>query len=140
MWENPQVEDLFARFVTRVVEALDDQVTLWCTVNEPIVYAYSGYMGGESFPLGANSVRRAFNVLRQMLLAHGRADRTIHRLQTGARVGRASRAPVPAREPGQRCGPPPAALLIASPTGACTRRSPAASCCRRWARARASPT
>ena len=86
-WENPKVEDLFARFVTHVVEALGDQVTLWCTVNEPIVYAYSGYMGDESFPPGANSVRRAFNVLRQMLLAHGRAYRTIHRLQTGARVG-----------------------------------------------------
>ena len=87
VWENPKVEELFARFTARVVEALGDQVTLWCTVNEPIVYAYSGYMGGESFPPGANSVRRAFKVLRQMLLAHGRAYRTIHRLQTGARVG-----------------------------------------------------
>jgi beta-glucosidase len=86
-WENPLVEEFFARFAARVVEALGDQVTLWCTVNEPIVYAYSGFMGGESFPPGANSVRRAFSVLRRMLLAHGRAYRTIHRLQTGARVG-----------------------------------------------------
>ncbi len=86
-WENPLVEDLFARFAGCVVEALGDQVTLWCTVNEPIVYAYSGFMGGEAFPPGANSLRRAFTVLRRMLLAHGRAYRTIHRLQTGARVG-----------------------------------------------------
>jgi beta-glucosidase len=43
-------------------------------------------MGGV-FPPGVNSVRRAFNVLRRMLLAHGRAYRTIHRMQGGARVG-----------------------------------------------------
>ena len=135
-WENPQVEALFARFVTRVVEALGDQVTLWCTINEPIVYAYSGYMGGESFPPGANSVRRAFNVLRRMLLAHGRAYRTIHRLQTGPGWGwritcgcfcrKTPAAPRTAGRP--RC-------WIASPTATCTRRSPAAGCCRRWARA-----
>ena len=87
VWENPKVVDFFARFTSRVVEALGDQVTLWCTVNEPIVYAYSGYLGSAAFPPGVNSVRRAFNVLRRMLLAHGRAYRTIHRLQTGARVG-----------------------------------------------------
>lgn len=86
-WENPQVEDYFARFTTRVVEALGDQVTLWCTVNEPIVYAYNGFAGGGLFPPGAGNLRRAFAVLRQMLLAHGRAYRTIHRLQNGARVG-----------------------------------------------------
>lgn len=85
-WENPKVADYFARFVARVVEALGDQVTLWCTINEPIVYAYGGFMGG-SFPPGVSSMRRAFNVLRRMLLAHGRAYRTIHRLQNGARVG-----------------------------------------------------
>ena len=39
-WENPLVEDYFARFTDAVVEALGDQVTLWCTINEPIVYAY----------------------------------------------------------------------------------------------------
>lgn len=86
-WENPKVEDYFARFTTRVVEALGDQVTLWCTVNEPIVYAYNGFAAGGAFPPGASNIRRAFGVLRQMILAHGRAYRTIHRLQNGARVG-----------------------------------------------------
>ncbi len=85
-WENPQVEDAFSRFTERVVAALGDQVNLWCTVNEPIVYAVGGYMGGF-FPPGVNSVHRAVRVLRRMLLAHGRAYRTIHRLQSGARVG-----------------------------------------------------
>lgn len=85
-WENPRVGDFFSRFVGRVVEALGDQVTFWCTINEPIVYAASGYFEG-AFPPGVKSLRRTINVLRNMLLAHGRAYRTIHRLQTGARVG-----------------------------------------------------
>lgn len=85
-WENPLVEDFFSRFTERVVEAFGDQVHLWCTINEPIVYAVSGYFEGV-FPPGVKSLPRTIRVLRRMLLAHGRAYRTIHRLQTGARVG-----------------------------------------------------
>jgi beta-glucosidase len=85
-WENPLVEDYFSRFTARVVEALGDQVTLWCTINEPLVYAVVGYLDGR-FPPGVKNLRRAMNVLRRMLLAHGRAYRTIHRLQNNARAG-----------------------------------------------------
>jgi beta-glucosidase len=85
-WENPRVEDYFVRFVTRVVEALGEIVTLWCTINEPTIYAIEGYLEGY-FPPGVRSLRRTLNVLRRMLLAHGRAYRTIHRLQNNARVG-----------------------------------------------------
>ncbi|OIO89723.1 MAG: hypothetical protein AUK03_14025 [Anaerolineae bacterium CG2_30_64_16] len=85
-WENPLIEDYFSRFVERVVDALGDQVTLWCTINEPIVYAYNGFLEG-SFPPGAKSLPRTIKVLRRMLLAHGRAYRTIHRVQNDARVG-----------------------------------------------------
>jgi beta-glucosidase len=85
-WENPRVIEYFARFVTKVVDALGDQVNFWCTINEPMVYAYSGYLEGY-FPPGARSLRRMLGVLRQMLLAHGRAYRIIHALQNGARVG-----------------------------------------------------
>jgi beta-glucosidase len=85
-WENPAVEGHFIRFVTRVVETLGDRVTLWCTINEPSVYAIEGFLEGY-FPPGARSLHRALGVLRCMVLAHGRAYRTIHRLQNDARVG-----------------------------------------------------
>jgi beta-glucosidase len=85
-WENPLVEDYFSRFTARVVDALGDQVTLWCTINEPIVYAVVGYLDGR-FPPGVKSLHRAMGVLRRMLLAHGRAYRTIHRLQNNACAG-----------------------------------------------------
>jgi len=85
-WENPLIADYFSRFVTRVVDALGDQVSLWCTVNEPLIYAYMGFLDGV-FPPGVKSLRRTVKVLRNMLLAHGRAYRTIHRLQNNVQVG-----------------------------------------------------
>jgi beta-glucosidase len=85
-WENPLIADYFSRFVGQVVDALGDLVTFWCTINEPIVYAYNGFLEGY-FPPGVKNPRRAVNVLRHMLLAHGRAYRTVHRLQNNARVG-----------------------------------------------------
>ncbi len=85
-WENPLIGDYFSRFTERVIDALGDQVNFWCTINEPIVYAYSGFLDGN-FPPGVRQLRRALTVLRNMLLAHGRAYRTIHRIQTDAVVG-----------------------------------------------------
>ena len=107
-WENPLVEDYFSRYTARVVEALGDQVTLWCTINEPLVYAVVGYLDGR-FPPGVKSLRRAMNVLRRMLLAHGRAYRTIHRLQNDARAGLAHHMRV---------------HLPANPASAADRRAP----------------
>lgn len=85
-WENPTIGDYFSRFTTKVVDALGDQVNLWCTINEPIVYAFYGFREGL-FPPGSTSLRRAVAVLRNMLLTHGRAYRTIHRIQNDAVVG-----------------------------------------------------
>ena len=108
-WENPHVGDYFARFVTRVIEALGDRVTFWCTINEPIVYAYSGYMVGN-FPPGVKDPVRAFNVLRRMLLVHGRIYRLIHSLQNNAEVGLAHNMQV---------------MLPANPDSAADRRAAA---------------
>ena len=85
-WENPETVGLFARFTGRVVEALGPYCDLWCTVNEPNVYAYSGYMEGH-FPPGKSDFGMAMHVLRQMLRGHAAAYREIHRLQPQARVG-----------------------------------------------------
>ena len=121
-WENPAVEERFNRFVIRVVEALGDQVTLWCTINEPIIYAYVGFMDG-GFPPGAGNPVRAFRVLRRMLLAHGRAYRTIHRLQNTrawawrTTCGCSSRPILPAPRTAAR-----RTCWIAWPTATSTRR------------------
>ena len=85
-WERKETVDLFARFVERVVEALAPHCHLWCTINEPNVYAYQGYLAGI-WPPGKSSFGTAMTVIRHLLLGHARAYRVIHEIQPHARVG-----------------------------------------------------
>jgi beta-glucosidase len=85
-WCNPDVVEYFRRFVRHTLEQLGDQVTLWCTINEPNIYASLGYLLGEYAP-GEQSLRQYFRVLRHLLQAHAVAYRMIHALDGGAQVG-----------------------------------------------------
>jgi len=85
-WENRAVIGLFERYVTKVVESLGDLCDLWCTINEPNVYAYQSY-GAGIWPPQKRSLRLVFRVLRHMAEAHAAAYHAIHRLQPDAQVG-----------------------------------------------------
>ncbi len=85
-WENAEVVALFEKFVRKTVDALKEYVTLWCTINEPNVYALSGYANG-TFPPGVTDLKRAIGVSANMLRAHAAAYRAIHQIQPEARVG-----------------------------------------------------
>ncbi|HIP96403.1 MAG TPA: glycoside hydrolase family 1 protein [Anaerolineae bacterium] len=85
-WENKETIALFDRFVAQVIEALGDLVSLWCTINEPNVYAYMSWADGV-WPPGKQDIFTAFKVMRHLVRAHVAAYRTIHRLQPDARVG-----------------------------------------------------
>jgi beta-glucosidase len=85
-WLNAEVVGLFERYVTRVVQELGDLVPLWCTVNEPSVLAYNGFVLGV-WPPDKQSIGGAVTVLRHLLQGHSAAYRVIHRLQPGATVG-----------------------------------------------------
>ncbi len=85
-WENPEVVGFFACFVEKVVEALKEYVNLWCTINEPNVYATLGYVLGV-FPPGKQDLQAAQRVLEHMARAHGAAYEVIHRVHPVARVG-----------------------------------------------------
>jgi beta-glucosidase len=87
-WERPGVVPLFERFVEKVVEALREYVELWVPINEPNVYAVSGYVTGE-FPPGRHNLDIAARVAANMLKGHAAAYRAIHRLQPQAMVGAA---------------------------------------------------
>jgi beta-glucosidase len=88
-WETDAVVPLFERFARKVVEALKEYCTLWCTVNEPNGYALNGYIdhGVAAFPPGKNNIRLAFQVLANLLRGHAAAYRAIHEVQREARVG-----------------------------------------------------
>ncbi len=85
-WNSDAAPGLFRRYVEKIVEALRDDVDLWCTVNEPNVYSYCAYLQG-SFPPGERSLSRAFRSLSNLVKAHAAAYHTIHELQPNARVG-----------------------------------------------------
>ncbi|HRQ23271.1 MAG TPA: family 1 glycosylhydrolase [Anaerolineales bacterium] len=85
-WESEDIVPLFEKYVRKVVDALKEYVTLWCTINEPNVYALSGYVAG-AFPPGKKDLKLAMRVQANMLRAHAIAYRAIHELQPEARVG-----------------------------------------------------
>jgi beta-glucosidase len=85
-WENDETPALFAAYVEKVVPALKDYVTLWCTINEPNVYAYFGYVVG-CFPPGKQDISLFFRVLANMVRGHARAFAVIRKAQPVSRIG-----------------------------------------------------
>ena len=84
---TPYAVDLFARFAGRVAEELGDLCDLWCTVNEPNVYAVMGYLAGVFPPGRTRDLRAAVAVQASMARAHAAAYAAIHRARPEARVG-----------------------------------------------------
>lgn len=85
-WETDAIIALFQTFTHKVVDALKDYCSLWCTINEPNVYALEGYIRGN-FPPGKSDIKLGLHVQANMARAHAAAYRTIHALQQEARVG-----------------------------------------------------
>ncbi|NOY98853.1 MAG: glycoside hydrolase family 1 protein [Chloroflexi bacterium] len=87
-WENGETPGKFADFVRKTMEALKEYTTLWVTINEPNVYAYSGYVAG-AFPPGKKDMKTALRVMTNLVRGHAQAYRAIHEVQREARVGMA---------------------------------------------------
>ncbi|MFZ6031637.1 MAG: glycoside hydrolase family 1 protein [Chloroflexota bacterium] len=85
-WENPKSPALFAAFVRKAVEALKEYASLWCTINEPNVYATAAYQLG-TFPPGEKSLHKFLLVTENLLRGHAMAYQIIHEIQAQARVG-----------------------------------------------------
>jgi beta-glucosidase len=85
-WLNEQVIAWFERYVRKVVESLQDLVSLWITINEPNVFAYGAYAEG-SFPPGRSSFPETAKVIANLIRAHAAAYDTIHAIRPDASVG-----------------------------------------------------
>jgi beta-glucosidase len=85
-WEQAGVVALFEKFVRKTVDALKEYCTLWCTINEPNIYALYGYVLGD-FPTKHRGINLASQVIANMLRGHAAAYRAIHEIQREARVG-----------------------------------------------------
>lgn len=90
-WTNEETVRRFARFVRLVVDELGDGIRMWCTINEPMVYATQGYLLGR-FPPGKHSLGQTFHVAENMLRGHAAAYAAIKKAQPGAQIGFAQHA------------------------------------------------
>jgi beta-glucosidase len=74
-------------FVRRVAEELGELVTLWCTLNEPNIYAYQGWLNGE-FPPGRRGDLVGFvRVLANLRSGHEAAYRELRRITPDVPAG-----------------------------------------------------
>lgn len=85
-WETQAVVPLFEKYSRKVVEALKEYCSLWCTINEPNVYSLEGYISAN-FPPGKSDLKLSLLVQSNLARAHAVAYRLIHELQLEARVG-----------------------------------------------------
>lgn len=68
-FENEKNSIYFTRFCEKVFDAFHDKVKLWCTINEPNIYTFQGYMRGV-FPPGYKDIALGAAVLKNLLKAH----------------------------------------------------------------------
>src|SRR5260370_9954927 len=77
----------FLPFVHRVVDELGDLVSLWCTINEPNIYAANGWITGEFPPARLGDLASFYRVLANMRRAHELAYLAIKRRWPDSPVG-----------------------------------------------------
>ena len=85
-WEAPGSVAGFRRYAEAVADAVSPYVSLWVTLNEPIVFLLGGYLDGR-IPPGRSSFGAAGKALEHMLRAHGEAASAIEERRPGSRVG-----------------------------------------------------
>ncbi len=86
-WAASGAHEAFLPFVRRIVDELGDLVALWCTINEPNIYATQGWIFGSWPPGRRNDVVGLWQVLGNLRVAHEAAYRIIKERRPDAPVG-----------------------------------------------------
>lgn len=101
-WDLPQVlqdkggffwdgiSDAFAYYASVVAKHFGDRVSDFATINEPQIIANIGYRFGKHAPGEVHPVEELGPVLRNILLCHGKAVKTIRNLCPDAKLSAAS--------------------------------------------------
>jgi beta-glucosidase len=71
-WLAPEVVDRFARFCERATAHFGNEVGIGCTINEPNVVSFMGFIAGEFAP-GHNDLGEYATVNEHMVAAHRKA-------------------------------------------------------------------
>ncbi len=78
--------ELFGRFASEAARRLGARVDLWCTLNEPNVQMYQGYVEGV-WPPGISDTAAASAAFAGSVRAHAAAARALRRADPGASIG-----------------------------------------------------
>ena len=87
--ERDDAVESFAVFTRTVVKNFGSRVKYWCTLNEPMVWAYLGYLDGV-FPPGEKrpgGPKAVFDIVAQLLRMHAAAWKEIKSSNVLAQVG-----------------------------------------------------
>lgn len=76
-WEWEGAPAVFARYVTAVRDALEDEVQDWITFNEPSIFLSLGYLDGK-FPPGKKDAAALGRALTQVMKSHALAYHILH--------------------------------------------------------------
>jgi beta-glucosidase len=85
-WESAEMLPRFSAYVKRMVAELKEQVSVWCTINEPLVFASQSYLAGL-WPPQKHDLGATINVALNMARAHAHAYHIIKAAQPQAQVG-----------------------------------------------------
>jgi beta-glucosidase len=86
-WAVGGAPQAFMPFVRRMVDELGDLIGLWCTINEPNIYAAQGWLIGEFPPGRQGDLAGTYRVASNMHRAHEMAYAAIKRRWPDAQVG-----------------------------------------------------
>ncbi len=85
-WLRKDADELFTRYVEKVVSYLKDDVKYWMTLNEPMVWAADSYLLGI-FPPEKKSFPTFLKILYRLGRAHISAYKVIKEIDENAQVG-----------------------------------------------------
>lgn len=86
-WTASGAVGSWLNFVGRVANALGDLVGLWCTINEPNIATFAGWVGGEFPPGRVRDVPGFYVALRNLRRAHEAGYRLLHQITPEVGVG-----------------------------------------------------
>lgn len=83
---NDEASKLFLNYIEQVIKAFKDRIELWCTFNEPSIYALNGYFTGL-YPPGQKNVKIAAKVYGNILRTHSQVYNLIKSISPTSQVG-----------------------------------------------------
>jgi beta-glucosidase len=86
-WLNRENLPYFADYAAILAKRLGDRIQKWTTFNEPGVIAWDGYVSGEHAPGVKGEKKMAFQVVHNLLVAHGLAVQAIRGVDPALKVG-----------------------------------------------------